>query len=188
MRGVADILRRIVERRRTRIDTNRRSIRSFLDQAPPNPLDATDRGGRFLRRLGSRSGRAIVAEVKMGSPSLGRLEGLDAEGLARAYADAGAAALSVVTEPDFFFGSYEILHRCQRSSGLPALAKDFIVDPIQIELAAHAGASACLLIATLHSSSELLDLAGEAERFDAWDEGRASSESTDATAARIRPC
>ncbi len=65
----------------------------------------------------------------MGSPRLGSLAGrVDPEAQARIYARHGAAALSVVVEPDFFHGSYDLLSRCKAASGLPAIAKDFVVD------------------------------------------------------------
>ncbi len=123
-------------------------------------MEAEDRKLWYLDRLAHRRGSAIIAEVKLGSPSLGKLDtGLSPEDLCEIYSRNGAAALSVVTEPDFFFGSYALLRRCQQVADLPTLAKDFIVDPIQIELACHAGACACLLIAALHSAAELDELA-----------------------------
>jgi indole-3-glycerol phosphate synthase len=159
MNEIPDILLRIVEQRKTSIAQQEAEIRSFLDQERPNEMPP-DRGRRFIDRLSDHQGRAIIAEVKMGSPSLGNLgEQLDPEGIARTYAQNGAAAISVVTEPDFFFGSYEILARCHQSTDLPGLAKDFFVHPLKIELARYAGASALLVIAALHSGSELLELA-----------------------------
>ena len=161
MMEIPDILLRIVEQRRESIARQESAIRSCLDTEPPTELPP-GRGRRFVDRLSRAQGRAIIAEVKMGSPSLGKLDKqIDPEGIARIYAQNGAAALSVVTEPDFFFGSYEILTRCQESSGLPVLAKDFIVHPLQIQLARHSGASACLLIAALHPGSELRELADQ---------------------------
>ena len=66
----------------------------------------------------------------MGSPRLGSLHGrVDPLAQARIYAASGAAALSVVVEPDFFHGGYDLLAACRAASGLPAIAKDFIVDP-----------------------------------------------------------
>jgi indole-3-glycerol phosphate synthase len=61
----------------------------------------------------------------------------------------------VVVEPDFFFGSCDLLARCKAESGLPAIAKDFLVAERQIDDAASAGADAFLLIASLHSADEL---------------------------------
>jgi indole-3-glycerol phosphate synthase len=58
-------------------------------------------------------------------------------------------------EPDFFFGSYELLAECREASGLPAVAKDFLVHPRQVEEAAAAGADAMLLIAALYGTAEL---------------------------------
>jgi indole-3-glycerol phosphate synthase len=99
---------------------------------------------------------AIIAEVKMGSPRLGSLQGrVDPIAQARLYAANGAAALSVVVEPDFFFGSYELLAACRAASGLPAIAKDFVVDPVQLAWARRAGADAVLLIAALYEPEEL---------------------------------
>ena len=99
---------------------------------------------------------AIIAEVKMGSPRLGSLQGrVDPIAQARLYAANGAAALSVVVEPDFFFGSYELLAACRAASGLPAIAKDFVVDPMQLVWARRAGADAVLLIAALYKPEEL---------------------------------
>ncbi|MCG8461230.1 MAG: indole-3-glycerol-phosphate synthase, partial [Holophagales bacterium] len=71
----------------------------------------------------------------------------------------GAAALSVVVEPDFFHGSYELLELCRRPSGLPAIAKDFVVDPLQLRWARRAGAEAVLLIAALYGAEELAEFA-----------------------------
>jgi indole-3-glycerol phosphate synthase len=143
---VADVLRRIVARRRERLATG--------DERPTTP--ASPRGAGLAAALRSQPGRAVIAEVKLGSPRLGSLVGrIDPEAQARAYAAAGATALSVVVEPDFFHGSYELLARCRAVSGLPALAKDFVVDPRQLEWARAAGADAVLLIAALHSRDEL---------------------------------
>jgi indole-3-glycerol phosphate synthase len=99
---------------------------------------------------------AIIAEVKMGSPRLGSLAGrVDPAAQARIYAANGAKALSVVVEPHFFSGSYELLAECRAASGLPAIAKDFVVDPLQIVWARQAGADAVLLIAALYEPEEL---------------------------------
>ncbi len=99
---------------------------------------------------------AIIAEVKMGSPRLGSLAGrVDPAAQARIYAANGAKALSVVVEPHFFSGSYELLAECRAASGLPAIAKDFVVDPLQLVWARQAGADAVLLIAALYEAEEL---------------------------------
>lgn len=151
---LADILRRIVERRRLSV--------AATTEVPPTAA-STGSGERFTAALEARRGRAIIAEVKMGSPRLGRLAGkLDPLAQARVYAASGAAALSVVVEPEFFLGSYQLLTECKRAAGLPAIAKDFVVDPRQLEWAAAAGADAVLLIAALHDADALTELAERA--------------------------
>ncbi len=129
--------------------------------APPVALPAGAPGRRFLDAISARRGRAVIAEIKMGSPKLGDLRGrFDPVARAETYADAGAACLSVVVEPDFFHGSYDLLAECVAASGLPAVAKDFVVSDAQLEWARDAGACAVLLIAALHDAAELRRLAG----------------------------
>jgi indole-3-glycerol phosphate synthase len=152
-REVADILVRIVERRRRRLAPFGGRPPELMATPPPllSPHD-----NPFLASLARRRGRAVIAEVKLGSPSLGSLRGrFDPLEVARSYAQNGAAALSVVVEPDFFYGSYELLHGCRQASGLPTIAKDFIVDPLQLQWAKDAGADAILLVAALYSRQEL---------------------------------
>lgn len=98
---------------------------------------------------------ALIAEIKRRSPSRGPLDlDLDAQALARRYADGGAAAISVLTAPDHFSGSLEDLEAA-RAAGLPVLRKDFIVDAFQVFEARAAGADAVLLIVRITD-----DLAG----------------------------
>ena len=88
----------------------------------------------------------IIAEIKRATPSKGTLAAdLDAGALARLYAEGGAAAISVLTEPDRFLGSFEDL-RAAVEAGLPVLCKDFIIDPFQVAEARGHGADAVLLI------------------------------------------
>lgn len=163
---VADVLLRIVARRRERVGEVREGAAGSPIALPPHPQPLARSENRFLAALAAAAPagrRAVIAEVKMGSPRLGSLVGrVDPVAQAAAYVRAGAAALSVVVEPDFFHGSYELLARCREASGLPAIAKDFVVDPVQLEWARAAGASAVLLIAALHPAAELRALAGAA--------------------------
>lgn len=99
-----------------------------------------------LRRALLRERPSLIAEIKRATPSRGPLNlDLDAARLASAYAEAGAAAISVLTEPEFFKGSLEDL-QAARASAVPLLRKDFIVDPFQLLEARAAGADAVLLI------------------------------------------
>jgi indole-3-glycerol phosphate synthase len=163
--ALPDILAEIVARRRERLAAAR--AEEQLPGPPGGPFPGFfERGGHpFLAALAARQGEAVIAEVKMGSPRLGSLEGsFDPLEQARAYARGGAAALSVVVEPDFFFGSYARLAECAKASGLPAIAKDFVVDELQLAWAERAGAAAVLLVAALYEAGELRHWAGLARR------------------------
>jgi len=164
--GLADILVRIVADRRERLAA------AGVPRLPGIPVDTGSAAplapgdNSLLGALALRRGSAVIAEVKMGSPRLGSLAGrIDPEEQARRYAASGAAALSVVVEPDHFGGSYELLARCREASGLPALAKDFVVDLRQLEWARDAGADAVLLIAALYEVDELRSWAAAARRL-----------------------
>jgi indole-3-glycerol phosphate synthase len=100
---------------------------------------------------------SIIAEIKRATPSKGPLDlDLDAAKTAAAYADGGAAAISVLTEPDYFKGSIQDLELA-KTAGLPVLRKDFVLDPIQILEARAAGADSVLLIVRI-VGDELSDL------------------------------
>lgn len=157
MSPLATILREIVENRSRKIEAD--AGRAVVPRVREKTIGVTD--NRFTTSLQRDRGRAVIAEVKMGSPRIGSLQGrLDPLRQAEIYARQGATALSVVVEPDFFFGSYELLAACRRESGLPTLAKDFVVHPVQLEWARQAGADAVLLIAALFSATELAAYAG----------------------------
>lgn len=100
-----------------------------------------------LERALRRDDVGLIAEIKRASPSRGQISpGLDAESQAAAYRDGGAAAISVLTEPDRFGGRDEDLRRAADMSGLPILRKDFHVSEAQLFQARSLGASAALLI------------------------------------------
>jgi indole-3-glycerol phosphate synthase len=102
---------------------------------------------------------AIIAEVKRASPSKGAINiGLRAGVHAAAYAAGGAAALSILTEPERFGGSLDDLADARLHVTVPLLRKDFIVDPLQIVEARVAGASAVLLIVRGLAPARLRDL------------------------------
>lgn len=103
-----------------------------------------------------RNKPAIIAEIKQASPSKGVLVAdYRPERIATAYEEGGAAALSVLTDRDFFQGSLEHLHSARAAVRLPVLRKDFTIDEIQIVEAAAHGADAILLIAAILSTEEL---------------------------------
>jgi indole-3-glycerol phosphate synthase len=103
-------------------------------------------GTRFVAAL-RQGGLRVIAECKRRSPSRGVLRhDYDPVAIARAYQAAGAASISVITEPTFFDGSLDHLRAVRAAVTLPLLRKDFIVTDFQIEEAAASGADAVLLI------------------------------------------
>lgn len=142
-------LDQIIAATRQRLATKRRAsdVRA-LDRLAS---EHTPRG--FRRNLASVAARgvAVIAELKKASPSKGLIRAeFDPAALARELEEGGAAALSVLTEPEFFQGSLENLRLASESAGLPCLRKDFIVDDIQIlEARAHRADAILLIVAAL---------------------------------------
>ncbi len=111
----------------------------------------------------SASGPAVIAELKKASPSKGLIRpDFHVVELARELQDSGAAALSVLTDEQFFQGSLDNLAAASNATSLPCLRKDFIVDAFQLPEARAYGADAILLIVAALSQSELLDLSRRA--------------------------
>jgi len=105
----------------------------------------------------------VIAEHKRRSPSRGAIrEDLQPADVARRYEAAGAAALSVLTDEPFFGGQLAHLREARSATGLPALRKDFVLDPWQIAEARTAGADAVLLIVAALADDELRQLLAEA--------------------------
>jgi len=101
----------------------------------------------------------LIAEVKRASPSRGVLcRNFDPVGLASAYARGGAAAISVLTESNYFKGSLDHLAAIREEVGLPLLRKDFIFDPYQVYESRAYGADALLLIVAILDEEQLLEL------------------------------
>jgi indole-3-glycerol phosphate synthase len=102
---------------------------------------------------------ALIAEIKHASPSKGVLiEPFDTVALAKIYAHNGAAAISVLTDRDFFKGDLAHLQAARETVDVPVLRKDFIVDALQVYEGRAAGADAMLLIATALDNAQLTDL------------------------------
>lgn len=148
---VPDILARIVERKRQELaerSTKTREIESLAE-------------GSAAFRRGFRSALvastpAIIAEIKKASPSKGLLsENFDPKSIAQAYQRGGAAALSVLTDADFFQGSFEHLNAARSAVRMPVLRKDFTIDNYHVVEAAARGADAILLIAAILDTAEL---------------------------------
>lgn len=128
--AVPDILSRIVQTKRFEVNGLRASRRGFRHAVSARP--------------------AVIAEIKKASPSRGVLANdFDPRSLAAAYEHGGAAALSVLTDAEYFQGSLADLGTARQATRLPVLRKDFVLDETQIAEAFAAGADAILLIAAI---------------------------------------
>ncbi len=111
--------------------------------------------------------RAIVAEVKKASPSKGVIRAdFDPVWIARRYAEAGAAAISVLTEERYFLGSLDYLTAIRSTVGIPLLRKDFLFDPYQLYEARAYGGDAILLIVAMLEETQLRELLALAAELD----------------------
>jgi indole-3-glycerol phosphate synthase len=146
--AIPDILARIVAQKRTALDEIR-ARRGELERAAQARVEHASATRDFRAALISEP-PAIIAEVKKASPSRGVFTGqFDPAAIARAYASGGAAALSVLTDREFFQGGLEDLKAARAAVNIPVLRKDFTIDELHvIEAAAH-GADAILLIAAI---------------------------------------
>ena len=130
--------------------------------AGPPPGRPDQETPSFRDAIGGRAILSVIAEFKRKSPSAGAIRDDDPGSRARAYRAAGASAISVLTDPDAFGGSFEDLGAASRASSLPILMKDFVVDPAQIRAGWAAGASAVLLIVRCLDDRRLRHLYEEA--------------------------
>jgi len=157
------VLGRIIARSRERVEERAGSLP--LDRVMAAPRPAARRP--FAAALARAETVNVIAEFKRRSPSRGVIrEDLGPEEAARGYERAGAIALSVLTEEDHFGGSLEDLRRARAATALPALRKDFVVDPYQVWEARAAGADAILLIVAVLDDRALATLLAAARDAD----------------------
>ncbi|MBF2051265.1 MAG: indole-3-glycerol phosphate synthase TrpC [Leptolyngbya sp. IPPAS B-1204] len=148
------ILEKIVWHKEKEVDQRRERMplielqRKVRDQAPP--LD-------FIGALQqARTHPALIAEVKKASPSKGVIcKNFDPIRIAQSYVAGGAACISVLTDSEFFQGSFEYLKQIRAAVDIPLLCKDFVIYPYQIYWARLHGADAVLLIAAILSDKDL---------------------------------
>jgi indole-3-glycerol phosphate synthase len=150
---MATYLDRIVAAHRAAAAMDQRSLDALEARAR-----AHDPARGFRAALMAQPGVAVIAEIKRASPSKGPLApDLDPAALARAYQDGGAAALSVLTDEEFFRGSPADLTAARAAAALPVLRKDFTVTAADVLDARCMGADAVLLIAAALSPEELTE-------------------------------
>jgi len=149
------MLKKIVALKKERVEQRKKvlslsCLKERIAQQKP-PLDfATALVGDHIR---------LIAEVKQASPSRGVLNpNLNPTRLARTYAEGGAAAISVLTEENYFKGSVDYLATIREAVRIPLLRKDFIFDPYQVYESRAYGADALLLIAAILSRPQLEEL------------------------------
>src|SRR5215831_7752858 len=159
--NTGNLLDRILESRRAQVEHRKKVL---PETALKYGVQAASPLRDFVGAL-SRPGLNVVAELKPASPSRGVLrEPFDAVALAQSLEGAGAAALSVLTEPEFFRSSLKNLRDARKSVQLPVLRKDFIFDPWQVwETRANDADSFLLIVAALndHQLEELVALGRE---------------------------
>jgi len=157
---VPDILARIVETKRAELALLG-PVRAELERRAAARIDFRD----FQAALAGRM-PAIIAEIKKASPSKGVfLESYRPREMAQTYAAGRAAALSVLTDRDYFQGALEDLEAARGAVTLPVLRKDFTIDELHVTEAAAHGADAILLIAAILEEKEMRRLRELAARY-----------------------
>jgi tryptophan synthase beta subunit len=158
--GPTSVVGEIAARRRADVvaglgPSDRRAIEAALGTAPP-PRSIVDRL--------AAPGLHLIAEIKRASPSAGRFAAADEDVVARAraYEAGGASAISVLCEPHWFAGSIDDLRAVRAAVAVPVLAKEFVVDEIQLPMLRAAGADLVLLLAVLHPAARLARLVDRA--------------------------
>ncbi len=156
------------------ITVKREEVAALIQQKPLSAMRA-DAESRVLTRdfVGALKSKiaagkpAVIAEVKKASPSKGvlRSDFIPAD-IAQSYAECGAACLSVLTDKQFFQGSIEYFKQARASCSLPALRKDFMIDPYQIYESRVMGADCILLIAAVLDDAQMKDMEALAMSLD----------------------
>lgn len=158
-----DFLTRIADDRRRRIEEMKLRVPGWALRERLKSIRPAGRLERPLRRGAAREPIRLLCEIKRASPSKGTLRSdLDPVAMARLYQAGGAAAVSIVTEPDHFLGDPAWVDAVRGAVQLPILMKDFVIDSYQLADAAVRGADGVLLLAALLSDVQMQRLITEA--------------------------
>jgi len=160
---LSDILQRIVAAKRAEIlEAKRRVAPLEMERRARAAAPARDFVGALTARI-SAGRSAVIAEIKRASPSRGLLRAdFDPAAIAKSYESAGAACMSVLTDKEFFQGSPQHLETARSACRLPALRKDFMLEPYQVFESRTLGADCILLIAAALSPEAMIELEGVA--------------------------
>lgn len=162
MSSTPDLLEAIVAATRTRVAAA--TVREPHASVERRAMARSPQGAQFAERLSRGGSINVIAECKRRSPSRGVLRtAYDPVAIATGYERAGAAAISILTEPGFFDGSLEHLVAVREVASIPLLRKDFIVDEYQLLEARAAGADAILLIVAALDDRTLIALSEQAK-------------------------
>lgn len=151
---ISNKIKEIVEQRKKAIKNDieySKSIegKSFINKRIP-----------LSQSIQKNQGISIISEIKLASPTLGQIRmDIDAKTIASEMENSGVIGLSVLTEPNYFHGSYENLELAVSNTNLPCLMKDFVIDPIQYKIATQLGATNILIINSICNLEEMYRLA-----------------------------
>ncbi len=158
VKALPDILATIVEQKKLDLAVREHDVEERAERSMAQRRDFT---GALTNRQ-----PAVIAEIKKASPSKGVLAAeFDPAAIARLYEQGGAAALSVLTDEKHFQGSLSDLEAARGAVRIPALRKDFTIDPYHVHQAAAYGSDAILLIAAILSERQMRDFRELAEHY-----------------------
>ncbi|MFH0855766.1 MAG: indole-3-glycerol phosphate synthase TrpC [Candidatus Omnitrophota bacterium] len=150
-----DTLKEIISNKKGRLSLAKQ-------QMPEEEMEAKARSAAqarpFIEAINKPRQISLIAEIKKASPSAGVIrQDFNHLDIARAYRDAGAQAISVLTEEDHFQGNISYINQIKNAVGLPVLRKDFIIEPYQVYESRFYGADAILLIAGLLTQEQITE-------------------------------
>ena len=151
---ISNKIKEIVEQRQKSIDKDRNFKFTLGEKAyKDNRLTLSE-------NIKKESAISIISEIKPASPTLGEIrKGLDIKEIAKEMESSGVVGLSILTEPNYFNGSYENLKLAIENTKLPCLMKDFVVDPVQYIIASKLGATNILIINSISNLEDNYRLA-----------------------------